>query len=77
MSARRDAYDAALDRAVVHTKEWLESLPDRAVPPRMSAEAADPTAVAHLPRMLAEEADMLAAAVRPMHLRALIGNGTR
>lgn len=32
-------YDAALDRAVVHAKRWLGSVPDRPVPPASDADA--------------------------------------
>ena len=38
MSAKPDAYSAALDRAVTHARSWLESLPDRPVPPRVDAD---------------------------------------
>jgi glutamate/tyrosine decarboxylase-like PLP-dependent enzyme len=68
VSARRDAYDAALDRAVVHTKEWLESLPDRAVPPRMSADEIAPSFAGPLPdgpTEPAEVVDLLAALAEP------------
>ena len=38
MTARPDAYRAALDRAVAHTNAWLESMSDRAVAPSASAD---------------------------------------
>ncbi len=33
MSFDPRAYDAALDRAVMHAREWLDSVPDRSIPP--------------------------------------------
>ena len=39
MSAPPQDYDAALDRAVVHAKQWLGSVPDRPVPPASDADA--------------------------------------
>ena len=68
MSARRNTYDAALDRAVVHAKEWLESLPDRPVPPRMSADQIAPSFAGPLPdgpTDPAEVVDLLAALAEP------------
>jgi glutamate/tyrosine decarboxylase-like PLP-dependent enzyme len=38
MSAKRDAYDAALDMATGHARAWLGSLADRPVPPRADAD---------------------------------------
>ncbi len=38
MTARPDAYEAALDRAVAHTRSWLHSLPARSVPPAVGAD---------------------------------------
>jgi len=38
MTARSDAYTAALDRAVAHTHAWLDSMPDRPIPPRRTAD---------------------------------------
>ncbi|MDJ0357569.1 hypothetical protein [Paenarthrobacter sp. PH39-S1] len=38
MSARPDAYGAALERARVHALEWLASVPTRPVGPRASAD---------------------------------------
>ena len=37
MTARPDAYEAALAAAARHARSWLASLPDRPVPPRRSA----------------------------------------
>ncbi|HVC73317.1 MAG TPA: hypothetical protein VNC85_06055, partial [Mycobacteriales bacterium] len=38
MSAKPEAYDQALDRAARHARSWLASLPDRPVPPRLTAD---------------------------------------
>lgn len=38
MTAKPDAYDAALDRAHAHVQAWLASMPDRPVPPRATAD---------------------------------------
>jgi len=38
MSAKRDAYDDALDTAMTHALAWLGSLVDRPVPPRAGAD---------------------------------------
>ena len=38
MTAKEDAYEAALERAAVHTREWLRSMPDRTVSPRADAD---------------------------------------
>jgi glutamate/tyrosine decarboxylase-like PLP-dependent enzyme len=38
VTAREDAYAAALERALAHTRTWLASMPDRAVRPRASIE---------------------------------------
>ena len=68
MSAPRNTYDAALDRAVVHAKEWLDSLPDRPVPPRMSADEIAPSFAGPLPdgpTDPAEVVDLLAALAEP------------
>jgi glutamate/tyrosine decarboxylase-like PLP-dependent enzyme len=68
VTARPEAYDAALDRAVAHTRSWLESLPKRAVPPATGAEelqaqfgGALPTG----PSDAAEVVDRLAALAEP------------
>jgi glutamate/tyrosine decarboxylase-like PLP-dependent enzyme len=38
MTTRSDDYDAALDRAVEHAKQWLASVPERQVAPLQSAD---------------------------------------
>ena len=38
MPTRSDQYDAALDRAVEHAKQWLTSVPGRQVGPLQSAD---------------------------------------
>jgi glutamate/tyrosine decarboxylase-like PLP-dependent enzyme len=38
MTAKPDAYLAALDRAAARAREWLTSMPTRPVPPRVSAD---------------------------------------
>lgn len=38
MTARVEAYSAALDRAATHARAWLASMPDRRVPPRAGAD---------------------------------------
>ena len=43
MSASKDAYDAALERAAAHARQWLASLPDRKVPPTASADTLLPS----------------------------------
>ncbi len=39
MSARPDLYDKALERASTHARDWLASVPGRAVPPQLDADA--------------------------------------
>jgi glutamate/tyrosine decarboxylase-like PLP-dependent enzyme len=61
-------YDAALDRAVVHAKSWLDSMPDRVVPPRLSADEIAPSFAGPLPdgpTDPAEVIDLLAALAEP------------
>jgi glutamate/tyrosine decarboxylase-like PLP-dependent enzyme len=68
MSAREDAYEAALERAVAHTRSWLGSLPDRPVPPRSTAAELLPRLSTPLPAGPtdpAEVIDLLAAAAEP------------
>ena len=68
MSAPRATFDAALDRAVVHAKAWLDSVPDRDVPPRMSADQIAPSFAGALPdgpTDPAEVVDLLAALAEP------------
>ena len=38
VTARRETYDAALDRAAAHARRWLDSLPDRPVRPSATAD---------------------------------------
>lgn len=38
MTARLDAYSPALDRAADHARRWLASMPNRPVPPRLTAD---------------------------------------
>ena len=38
MTARPDAYDEALSAAARHARSWLASLPDRPIPPRLTAD---------------------------------------
>jgi glutamate/tyrosine decarboxylase-like PLP-dependent enzyme len=38
MTARPDAYDGALSAAARHARSWLASLPDRPIPPRLTAD---------------------------------------
>jgi len=49
VTAPRSAYDAALDRAVVHAKSWLDSMPERDVPPRLSTDEIGPSFAGPLP----------------------------
>jgi len=67
MTAKSDAYGAALDRASVHARAWLDSIPGRAVPPRVSIDELaasfgrplpnDPTEPAAVIDLLAELAE--------------------
>lgn len=68
MTARPDAYDAALDRASAHARAWLTSLPDRLVPPEADADELLRRLGAELPdgpTDAAEVVDLLAALVEP------------
>jgi glutamate/tyrosine decarboxylase-like PLP-dependent enzyme len=68
VTAPRTDYDAALDRAVVHAKAWLDSMPERDVPPRMSADEIGPSFAGPLPdgpTDPAEVIDLLAALAEP------------
>ena len=68
MTARSDAYDAALERATAHARAWLTSVPDRAVPPRADADELRQAVDGRLPDGPAEPADVvdqLAALVEP------------
>ncbi|WP_412543413.1 pyridoxal-dependent decarboxylase [Longispora sp. K20-0274] len=68
MTARLDAYTAALDRAVAHTRSWLASMPDRPVPPRATADELRATLGGPLPDGPSDPADvvdLLAALAEP------------
>jgi glutamate/tyrosine decarboxylase-like PLP-dependent enzyme len=68
VTARRETFDAALDRAVVHAKSWLDSIPNRAVGPRLSADEIAPSFAGPLPQGPtdpAEVVDLLAALAEP------------
>lgn len=68
MTARRDAYDAVLDRAAAHAREWLASVPGRPVPPRVTADELAVTLGGSLPEGPTDPAaviDRLAAMVEP------------
>jgi len=68
MTAPRSAFDAALDRAVVHAKAWLDSMPERDVGPRMSVEEIGPSFAVPLPdgpTDPAEVVDLLAELAEP------------
>ena len=68
MTAHREAFDVALDRAVAHSKSWLDSMPDRPVAPRASADdlaAAFAKPLPDGPTEAAEVIDLLAATADP------------
>jgi glutamate/tyrosine decarboxylase-like PLP-dependent enzyme len=68
MGANREQYDGALDRAVTHTRSWLDSVQDRPVPPQATADEIVAKAPSGLPdKGLAAAAvvDELAALVEP------------
>jgi glutamate/tyrosine decarboxylase-like PLP-dependent enzyme len=68
VTARPEAYDAALERAAQHARGWLASLPDRPVRPRLTAdELAEKLAVPLPagPTDPAEVVDLLAGLVEP------------
>ena len=68
MTARGDQYIAALDRAAVHAREWLASMPDRAIPPRRTADELAAGFAAPLPdgpTDPAEVVDLLAEIAEP------------
>ncbi|MDQ3449793.1 MAG: aspartate aminotransferase family protein, partial [Actinomycetota bacterium] len=68
MTARPDAYDAALDRASGHARAWLTSMPDRPIPPRADADEVLRELGGGLPdgpMDPAEVVDLLAALVEP------------
>src|SRR5665213_581883 len=59
MTARREAFDPALDRAVAHAKSWLESMPNRPVPPRLSADEIAPSFAGPLPKGPTDPAEVI------------------
>ncbi len=68
MSADKEQYDAALDRASAHARRWLAELPDRPVPPRATADDLAQVLGGDLPDQGADPAevvDMLASGVEP------------
>jgi len=68
VTSRPDAYFAALDRAVAHTRAWLASLPERPIPPRQSADELQAGLGGPLPEGPSEAAavvDLLADCVEP------------
>ena len=68
MTARRDAYDAALDRAGAHARAWLASQPGRAVPPAVTADEVVKShgeTIPDGPSDPADVVDLLAARVEP------------
>ena len=68
MSASIEAYDAALERAATHARQWLASLADRPVPPSATADELLPLLGGELaagPSDPAEVIDQLAAIAEP------------
>ncbi len=68
MTASADQYRATIDRAVAHAMRWLESLPDRPIPPSQDADAVLAELGGPLPAGPADPAeviDLLAQAVEP------------
>ncbi len=68
MTARLDAYAAALDRASAHARDWLASMPDRAVPPSATADELAKRLAEPLPEGPSDPAavvDLLAEVVEP------------
>jgi glutamate/tyrosine decarboxylase-like PLP-dependent enzyme len=68
VTARPDAYSAALDHARAHVDDWLASQPDRPVPPRATVDEVAKALGQSLPdgpSDAAEVVDQLAAAVEP------------
>ncbi len=68
MTSRPDAFRPALDRAVAHALSWLDSLPERPVTPRVSADdlaAGIAMPLPDGPTDPAEVIDLLAAAAEP------------
>ncbi len=68
MTARPDAYTAALERASAHARAWLASMPDRSVPPRATADDLRESLGGPLPEGPTDPAavvDLLAESVEP------------
>ena len=68
MSAGADQYDKPLDRAAAHARDWLATVPGRAVPPLVDADAVVATLGGELPdgpTDAAEVVDLLAHGVEP------------
>ena len=68
MHSAADAYSAALGAAAAHARSWLESLPERPVPPRQDADALAAALGGPLPEGATDAAavvDLLAEAVEP------------
>lgn len=68
MTARPEAYTAALNRAHAHAQAWLASMPSRPVPPRLSADEVAQHIAASLPDGPTDPAaviDQLARLVEP------------
>lgn len=68
VTARPDLYTAALERASLHARSWLASMPDRAVPPRLSADDLHADLVGPLPDTPTDPAsvvDLLAKLAEP------------
>ncbi|MGI5239499.1 pyridoxal phosphate-dependent decarboxylase family protein [Dactylosporangium sp. CA-139066] len=64
MSAKKDAYDAALDTAAAHARAWLGTLPDRPVPPLTDADALVPAFGGALPDGPTDPAEVVEALAR-------------
>ena len=68
MSAAADQYDKPLDRAAAHARDWLATVPGRAVPPVVDADAVVAALGGELPEGptdAAEVVDLLAHGVEP------------
>ncbi|MFJ5957585.1 pyridoxal phosphate-dependent decarboxylase family protein [Paenarthrobacter sp. NPDC092416] len=59
MSALPEAYGAALERAMVHATEWLASVPDRPVRPKVDADQVAASLASILPDGPTEAADVV------------------
>jgi glutamate/tyrosine decarboxylase-like PLP-dependent enzyme len=65
VTSRLDDYAAALDRANVHARAWLASMPSRPIPPRASADELHSGPLPDGPTDSAKVVDELAALVEP------------